>query len=127
MTDDNKILFAKIKTLNDLEGEEWRPIRNSKVYFVSNLGRVKSKNKHSMKILSQQKNEYGYWRACLSLQKNQPKYYLVSRLVAEAFYPEEAGEEKEVHHIKNKDTNTTDCLLWLSKEAHQQEHRAQDD
>jgi len=52
MTDDNKILFAKIKTLNDLEGEEWRPIRNSKVYFVSNLGRVKSKNKHSMKILS---------------------------------------------------------------------------
>lgn len=43
---DNKIIFAEIKTLDNLEGEEWRPIRNSLVYFVSNYGRVKSKNKH---------------------------------------------------------------------------------
>jgi hypothetical protein len=48
---DNTII-AKIKTIQDLEGEEWRPIRDSNVYFVSNLGRVKSKNKHSMIILT---------------------------------------------------------------------------
>ena len=43
---DKKTIFAEIMTLENLEGEEWRPIRNSKVYFVSNYGRVKSKNKH---------------------------------------------------------------------------------
>lgn len=25
---DNKIIFAEIKTLDNLEGEEWRPIRD---------------------------------------------------------------------------------------------------
>ena len=48
---DNEIIFAKIKTLDDLEGEEWRKVRNHKHYFVSNYGRVKSDNKHPMKIL----------------------------------------------------------------------------
>lgn len=42
---DNEIIFAKIKTLDDLEGEEWRNVRNHKHYFVSNYGRVKSDNK----------------------------------------------------------------------------------
>lgn len=40
---DNEIIFAKIKTLDDLEGEEWRNVRNHKHYFVSNYGRVKRK------------------------------------------------------------------------------------
>ena len=119
---DNTII-AKIRTIQDLEGEEWRPIRGSNVYFVSNLGRVKSKNKHSMIILTQQKNNDGYWRVCLSLQVGDPQYYLVSRLVAEAFMPKEAGEEKEVHHIKGKDWNTVDCLAWVSKEEHNQKHK----
>ncbi len=48
---ENTTIFAKIKTLDDLEGEVWKPIRNSQHYFVSNLGRVKSNNKHSMKVL----------------------------------------------------------------------------
>ena len=48
---DNEIIFAYIKTLDDLEGEEWRNVRNHKHYFISNLGRAKSNNKHSMKIL----------------------------------------------------------------------------
>jgi len=50
MNDNNKI-FATIKTLENLEGEEWRPIQGNLYYFVSNLGRVKSRNKHQMKIL----------------------------------------------------------------------------
>ena len=119
---DNEIIFAKIKTLDDLEGEEWRNVRNHKHYFVSNYGRVKSDNKHPMKILEQKKNEYGYWRVCLSLELGDPRYYLTSRLVAEAFKPEEAGEEKQVHHLQGKDNNTAESLVWLTKEKHDEEH-----
>lgn len=119
---DSTIIFAKIKTLDDLEGEEWKSIRGSKHYFVSNLGRVKSNNKHCMKILEQKKNDYGYWRVCLSLEVGNPRYYLTSRLVAEAFKPEDAGEDKEVHHLKGKDCNTSESLVWLSKEEHSEEH-----
>ena len=43
---DSKEVFANNKSLEDLEGEVWKPIRNSKVYFISNYGRVKSKNHH---------------------------------------------------------------------------------
>lgn len=119
---DDDIIFAEIKTLDDLDGEEWRAVRNSLVYYVSNYGRVKSRNKHKMKILSQKKNVSGYWRVCLSLQVREARYYLTSRLVAEAFKPEEAGEEKEVHHLQGKDCNTAESLIWLSKEEHTEEH-----
>jgi hypothetical protein len=37
--------------------------------------------------------------------------------------PEEAGEEKKVHHIKGKDWNTVECLAWVSKEEHNQKHK----
>ena len=119
---DRDIIFAKIKTLDDIEGEEWRNVRNHKHYFISNLGRAKSNNKHPMKILEQKKNVSGYWRVCLSLQQGDPRYYLTSRLVAEAFKPEEASEDKEVHHLRGKDCNTADSLVWLSKEEHDEAH-----
>ncbi len=120
--DDDKTIFARIKTLDDLEGEEWRNIRNNKFYSISNLGRVKSNNKHPMKILEQKKNCCGYWRVCLSLEKGIAKYYLTSRLVAEAFIPEDAADDKEVHHLLDKDCNTADSLAWLTKDAHNEEH-----
>lgn len=119
---DNEIIFAKIKTLDDLEGEEWRNVRNHKHYFISNLGRAKSDNKHPMKILEQKQNDDGYWRVCLSLEEGNPKYYLTSRLVAEAFHPEEASEDKEVHHLNGRNCNMADSLVWLSKEKHDEEH-----
>ncbi len=42
--DDDKIIFAKIKTLDDLEGEEWRNVRNHKHYFISNLSKSISRH-----------------------------------------------------------------------------------
>ena len=120
---DNKELIAENKSLEDLEGEQWVAVRNSKHYFVSNLGRVRSNNKHAMKVLEQQKNNSGYWRVCLSLEVGVPKYYLVSRIVAEAFSPEEAEESNQVHHTKGKDCNSADSLVWLTKEKHDQEHQ----
>ena len=120
--DDSKN-FAKNKSLEDLEGEEWKPIRQSKVYFISNLGRAKSKNRHQMKILEQQKNNSGYWRVSLSLELGKARYYLVSRLVAEAFLPDGKGRMKQVHHKKGKDCNTADSLAYLTQEEHTQEHR----
>ena len=119
---DDTIIIALIKSIEDLDGEEWRPIRGSLVYFVSNRGRVKSRNKHQMKILTQRKNNKGYWRVRLSLQLNQPKEFLVSRLVAEAFTPDGNAEIKQVHHKNGKDNNSVECLSWLTKEEHDKEH-----
>ena len=120
--EDKKQIFALNKSLEDLDGEEWRNVRNNQFYYISNLGRAKSRNCHQMIILSQQKNNYGYWRVCMSLEKGKPRYYLVSRLVAEAFSDSEIQEHDEVHHTKSKDCNTADSLVCLSKEAHSQEH-----
>ena len=50
------------------------------------------------------------------------KYYLTSRLVAEAFIPEDAGDDQEVHHLLDKDCNTADSLVWLTKDEHNEEH-----
>lgn len=125
MNEKEILIIAQNKSLEDLNGEEWRPVRQSLVYFVSNLGRVKSRNQHQMKILAQQQNNYGYWRACLSLEKNNPKYYLVSRLVAEAFSPDDEAELKEVHHRIDKNCNSADSLIFLTKEEHNEEHKKQ--
>ena len=120
---DDRENFAKNKSLEDLEGEVWKPIRQSRVYFISNYGRVKSKNNHQMMILEQQKNNSGYWRVSLSLEKGKAVYYLVSRLVAEAFLPDGEAAKKQVHHTKGKDCNTADSLVFLTQDEHTQEHR----
>ena len=113
---DNRTIFAKNKTLDDLEGEEWRNVRQNQYYYIS-------RNHHQMKILAQQKNDSGYWRVCMSLEKGCPKYYLVSRLVVEAFAETEMDEKIEVHHKEGKDNNTVGSLACLSKEEHNQEHK----
>ena len=112
------------RRIEDLEGEVWKPIRDSKRYLVSNKGRVKSLTRQKPLILSQKPNNNGYYRVCLSLTRGKPKYYLVSRLVAEAFIVNDnPAIKRTVHHIdENKENNTVDNLQWLSLGDNIREH-----
>ena len=109
-----------IDTIEDLPGEEWKPIAGTKEkYFVSNKGRVKSLYRYEAKILKPFDNGNGYQQ----VEINGRKVYL-HRLVACAFLGNpEAGKDTTHHRNHNRKDNSLDNLQWLSladnvKEAH---------
>ena len=101
---------------NSISGERWRKYSND--YFVSTKGRVISIIYQKIIILSQQMNDYGYYRVSIN-----SRWYLVSRLMAETFY-NSFDETMEVHH-RNFDTkdNRLSNLQPLSPEEHRAEHK----
>ena len=111
--------------IDQLPQEEWRPIRGKfQRYWASNKGRVCSLVRNTPRILKQQENNSGYYRVCLSLEVGKAKYYLVHRIVAEAFLYNDNPEEKTTVHHQNerKDDNTTDNLCYLSLGDNIREH-----
>ena len=83
-----------------------------KLYEVSNLGRVKSKQVKSHRILNQH-DKCGYMYVYLINSKKQ-KNCRVHRLVAEAFI-DNTNNLSDVHHIDhNKKNNKLTNLEWLS-------------
>lgn len=105
-----------IDFIEDLQGEVWAYIGGKSRYQVSNKGRVKSLLGRKAIILKQQLNQYGYLRVCLSQERGKPKYYLVSRLVAQEFvFNDDVETKTTVHHIDgNKRNNHQSNLQWLS-------------
>lgn len=96
--------------------EEWKEIEGyGGKYLISNLGRVKSLKNHKERILTAFVNNKGYPRVALC-QDGQPKYYLVSRLVAEAFCENpDPKHANTVDHIDgDKENNRAENLRWLS-------------
>lgn len=98
----------------DIEGYEG-------LYQVSNLGRVKSLERKvnkghgertiSEKILKQMINLYGYKFVHLST-KNCVKPFLVHRLVAQAFIPNQNNLPQVNHKDENPNNNHVDNLEW---------------
>lgn len=79
------------------------------------MGRIKSLKGNEPRLLTAFPNNKGYYRVALSNNGN-VKYLLVSRLVAQAFCPNDNPAEKNtVDHIdKNKANNTASNLCWMS-------------
>lgn len=109
--------------------EIWKPIPNFEgLYEVSNLGRVKAlkrkKNcnrgwgwikEHIMKQTNTNANSE-YYRVPLTNKEHIRKYYLVHRLVAQAFIPN-PNNLPQVNHIDgDKSNNTIENLEWTTRE-----------
>lgn len=90
--------------------EEWKPIENYEdLYWVSNLGNVKSKRKD--KKLSV--NIDGYY--VVNLSKNgKTKTFTVHRLVAQAFSSNPYNLPQVNHKDENKLNNNVDNLEWCN-------------
>lgn len=93
-----------------LKKEEWKPLLNGK-YFISNFGRVYSS--YSKGIMKPFETKKGYLQVCL-FDKGKKKGWLVHRLVAMEFIPNESGCEQINHKDCNKQNNRVENLEWCS-------------
>ena len=105
--------------------EEWKSIPGYEgLYEVSSYGRVKSleisytrKNgimDHKPEIiLSPKNNGTGYFIVCLYKNKTH-KYYLIHRLVAQAFLPNLDNLPQVNHKNEDKSDNRVDNLEWCT-------------
>lgn len=103
--------------------EEWKDIENYPNYQVSNLGKVKSKERYTKqrngmnlrkeKTLNPQKDHKGYLYVRLYNEKGW-KYFKVHILVANAFIPNALNEPTIDHIDRNKENNKIDNLRWAS-------------
>ena len=104
-----------IDTIEDLQGEVWKPIDSRGKYYISNFGRVKSYQLREAKLLTPYQNQRGYLR--VDIQTDYRRTYLVHQLVAWSFIPNDNPIEKDtIDHIDlNKKNNRADNLRWLSR------------
>lgn len=98
--------------------EEWRTVIHNGIvyekYEVSNMGNVRN-SKHQ--ILNPAKRKNGYLQVLL-YKNGKRNMFLVHRLVAFAFIPNDNPQEKtDINHIdENKSNNMVDNLEWCSKQ-----------
>ena len=86
-------------TDTELEQEQWRDIDGyDGMYQVSDLGRVRSRNRGEWRVMSASKNNSGYLIVQLS-KYNKKKHFLVHRLVAQAFIENDDETKTQINHI----------------------------
>ena len=101
-------------TLENLDGEVWRPIVGYKNYQISNFGRVKSFKQDKIIIRKPKLNVQGYLRVDLCKGGKQ-KDFRVHRLVAQAFIPN-PDNKPEVNHIDGYKMNCfVGNLEWATR------------
>lgn len=94
--------------------EEWKDIITHKgLYQISNLGRIRNNKRQ---ILKQELLENGYLRTHLS-KNGKVKWYLVHRLVAEAFIDDNPSGLPYVNHKNEiKTDNRITNLEWCTQD-----------
>ena len=110
---------------NKKEVEIWRDIKGYEgLYQVSNMGRVKSlertvikkngrKQHRKERILKPRTTHYGYLEVCLS-DNNNGRFFLVHRLVCEAFQGSPKNKPCVNHIDENKTNNVASNLEWCT-------------
>lgn len=100
-------------TADEISTEQWRDIDGyDGVYQVSDLGRVRSKKYGRWKVLRPIKNTWNYLRVALC-KDGKVKKFLVHRLVAQAFIPNDDESKNQVNHIDEcKQNNRVSNLEW---------------
>lgn len=94
------------------ENEVFVPIYGFEKYKISNLGRIKSFKGLSPKILKN-RIKRGYSQ-CVLYSENKPINFLVHRLVAIAFIPNEDNKPYINHIDGNKSNNSVCNLEWCT-------------
>lgn len=109
--------------IRGLEGEKWKEIHNTQgLYYVSNMGRIKSYNGYEAIILKPTVTKSGYHRLDI-IQDGMRVSKLVHRLVAASFLPIPNNIDMELHHRDcNKWNNKSENLEWLSIAEHKKKH-----
>ena len=112
-----------------VEKEQWKPVDElefESTYEVSNLGRVRSKDRiidcngnevHRRGVILRASinKRTGYKQVILSKNGRQ-KVFLVHRLVAEAFLPKKLGCNYVNHKDENKLNNRVENLEWCTQQ-----------
>ena len=111
-----------IDTIKSFEGEEWKPISNTKEkYFVSSFGRVKSYCGYNAIILKQFTQKSGYLEVKIN-NKNIKTHQLVAQAFCENRY-KNTNIKIEIHHKdRNRQNNNADNLEILSITEHHKKH-----
>ena len=102
---ENIILEEKEK--EEEEEEEWREVVQDNNYLISNLGRLKHKQRQS--IIINGSIQLGYKRFRLN-KKNYPAHHIV----ASAFIPNPENKKTVNHKNKNRDDNRVCNLEWAT-------------
>lgn len=121
-----KLVYNKhyvIDNIVNLENEVWKEIEGTdSLYYISNLGRVKSYANYEAKILKPTRNKTGYERIDI-VQEKQRATKLVHRLVAAAFLMPPTSIDMQIHHKDfNNTNNKADNLQWLTPKQHKDIH-----
>ena len=100
--------------------EEWRTIARAPDYEVSNFGRIRRRTAGHVtfagRILKSRKQKTGYLLIGLSPVPGQRSFFLVHRLVAEAFLGPPPTRVHETAHWNNqRDDNHASNLRWATR------------
>lgn len=114
-------------SLEDLDGEIWKDIKDFQNYQISNFGRVKSFKKWhgtDKRILTQIKNKKsGYFQVILYIKNKRGKPKRIHTLVFETFNNYKLKKDECIHHIdKNKENNNSNNLEKKDKFKHLSDH-----
>lgn len=96
---------------HNLPGEEWRLIKDTEDFYISNKGRFRKGNKLRKICI----DDCGYCRCNIGKQK-----YRVHRLVADAFIPNPDNLPVVDHIDNNKSNNVVENLRWCTQQQNSQ-------